>query len=163
MITDLNKINRLSKKKEKENLKFRSYLKFAVNPKEIDRIVVKLFNEISSKIDCTQCANCCKKAGPVLTGDDIEKLSGFMKIEKYEFIKNYMKKDEDNDYLFKNLPCPLLNNNLCTCYSARPEECTSYPHLHKDDFIFRLYGVINNCSICPIVFNVFEKLKKITW
>ncbi len=30
---------------------------------------------------------------------------------------------------------------------------------HKEEFASRLIGVINNYSICPIVFNVYEALK----
>ena len=44
-------------------------------------------------------------------------------------------------------------------YAHRPKDCHSYPHLHKKEFVFRLWGVVENCSICPIVFNVYEQLK----
>ncbi len=30
---------------------------------------------------------------------------------------------------------------------------------YENDFVFRLIGVIQNYSICPIVFNVYEALK----
>ncbi|MFH1965187.1 MAG: hypothetical protein ABIJ42_06545, partial [Acidobacteriota bacterium] len=46
-----------------------------------------------------------------------------------------------------------------TAYSARPEDCRSYPHLHKKKFVFRVSGVFSNCSRCPIVYNVYELLK----
>ena len=52
-----------------------------------------------------------------------------------------------------------LNDNKCTQYDSRPVNCALYPHLHKKDFVFRLIGVVNNYSICPIVFNVYEALK----
>jgi len=35
--------------------------------------------------------------------------------------------------------------------------------LHKKEFVFRLWGVVDNCSICPIVFNVYEHLKDKLW
>ena len=38
-----------------------------------------------------------------------------------------------------------------------------FPHLHKEEFIFRLWGVVENCPICPIVFNVYEQLKDELW
>lgn len=31
--------------------------------------------------------------------------------------------------------------------------------MYKEDFVFRLYGVLDNYAICPIVFNVYERLK----
>jgi hypothetical protein len=33
----------------------------------------------------------------------------------------------------------------------------------KRSFVFRLIGVVNNRSICPIVFHVFERLKDELW
>ena len=72
--------------------------------------------------------------------------------------------EEENDkFKFNSLPCPFLEDNKCNNYANRPEDCESYPHLSKDKFIFRLMGVIEYYSICPIVFNVYEKLKKDLW
>ena len=44
-------------------------------------------------------------------------------------------------------------------YEVRPEDCRSYPHIWKNGFATRLMGVLNNYSICSIVFNVYEQLK----
>jgi Fe-S-cluster containining protein len=52
-----------------------------------------------------------------------------------------------------------LDQNQCRVYEHRPKACRSYPHLHKKDFVSRLVGVLWNYSICPMVFNVFERLK----
>ena len=65
-----------------------------------------------------------------------------------------------DDLIFNSLPCPFLNNNLCACYDFRSEACRSFPHLNKDEIVFRLMGVIGNYEICPIVFNVYEMLKR---
>ena len=142
METNLTKIKQLSKKNERTNLKFRSFLKNYDHPDKIDALVQQLFIEISSKIDCKQCANCCTLIGPLLHKNDIDNLSLFLKISNEEFINNFLEKDDEDDLTFKNLPCIFLKDNLCTCYSIRPEDCKSYPHLHKDEFIFRLFGVI---------------------
>jgi Fe-S-cluster containining protein len=61
--------------------------------------------------------------------------------------------------ILKGKPCKFLRNKKCTIYSSRPFDCRSYPHLHKKDFTFRLFAVLNNYSVCPIVFNVYEELK----
>jgi len=45
-------------------------------------------------------------------------------------------------------------------YPDRPNDCRSYPHLHKNDFVLRLWGVDDDSSVCPIVYNVYEKLKE---
>jgi Fe-S-cluster containining protein len=80
-------------------------------------------------------------------------------------LDNYCKvsEEEANKYEFRSIPCPFLKDNKCINYEYRPKDCQSYPHLQKEDFVFRLWGVIDNYSICPIVFNVFEILKKELW
>ena len=82
-----------------------------------------------------------------------------------KFRERYLREDEENPshYIFKELPCPFLRNNKCSNYGYRPKDCKSYPHLHKKDFIFRLWGVVENYEICPIVFNVYEQLKIELW
>jgi Fe-S-cluster containining protein len=66
----------------------------------------------------------------------------------------------DTNILYLNSkPCQFLKDKKCSIYKLRPEECNSYPYLHKDNFISRLLGVIENYEICPIVYNVYELLE----
>lgn len=165
METDLNKIKELSKKKEDENWEFRSFLKgCGISSKKIDSIVHKLYRKISSEIDCKTCANCCKEVQPVLDQEDIEKFSRGLGISVAQFKDQYLVKDKESEkFVFNKKPCHFLKDNLCSHYAYRPKDCISYPHLHKNGFIFRLINVINNYSICPIVFNVYENLKNKIW
>jgi len=161
METDLNKIERIAELKRNENWEFRSFLKgYGLSVKALDSMVCELNDIVSAEIDCTLCANCCKKVSPVFQEADIQKLSKKLKLSKQEFQKRFLKKDLDGDLVFNGLPCPFLKNNMCTQYLHRPENCKSYPHLHKKDFVFRLIGVLENYEICPIVFNVYELLKE---
>jgi Fe-S-cluster containining protein len=160
--TDLRKIKKYSKTKERENYKFRSFLKqYDISIKKLDSIVHKIYNEVIKHIDCTKCANCCKVVKPQLSKTDIKRLSESMGIPEKDFIYKYLSasSDERGFYIFNTLPCPLLKDNLCQYYDHRPKDCLSYPHLHKREFIFRLYGMIDNYGICPIVYNVYEQLK----
>ena len=76
METDLNRIKQLSEKKEDENWQFRAFLKRSDMPLErIDRMVHRLYERISSQMDCKSCANCCKNMRVALDEEDIEKLS----------------------------------------------------------------------------------------
>ena len=164
MKTGLKEIARIAKSKENENWKFRSFLKgFDIEIEELDSIVHELFDYVSSEIDCTKCANCCKEVSPLLKENDIKKLSENIGMSIAEFKKQFLKKTDEGDCTFSRLPCPFLENNICTQYKSRPKDCRSYPHLHKEDFVFRLIGVIDNYSICPIVFNVYELLKERIW
>jgi Fe-S-cluster containining protein len=158
METDLIKIENHAKESENENWNFRTFLK-GYDIKNLDTIVHKLFKQVSEAIDCTACGNCCKKIQPILKKKDINKLSKSLNITPNQFITEYVDKDEDGDNILNQLPCPVLYDNKCTQYDSRPVDCASYPHLHKKDFVFRLIGVVNNYSICPIVFNVYEALK----
>ena len=161
METDINKIRKLSKEKEDENWEFRSFLKGCdISEEKIDSIVHKLYQKVSSEIDCRTCANCCKEVHPVLDQEDIERFSKGLGISVAQFKDQYLVKDKDPEkFVFNKKPCPFLKDNLCSQYTYRPKDCISYPHLHKSGFIFRLISVIENCSICPIVFNVYEYLK----
>lgn len=161
METDINKIRKLSKEKEDENWEFRSFLKGCdISEEKIDLIVHELYKKVSSEIDCRACANCCREVQPVFDQEDIQRFSKCLDISCAQFKDQYLIKDDDpGKFVFNKRPCPFLKDNLCSHYNCRPRDCKSYPHLHKCGFIFRLINVIGNCSICPVVFNVYECLK----
>jgi Fe-S-cluster containining protein len=163
METNVNKIRKLSKKKDDENWEFRTFLK-GCDSKRVDLIVHRLYREISSEIDCRTCANCCRKIQPVLDQNDVEKLSKGLGLSVAQFKDRYLVEDDEHGkYRFNKMPCPFLKGNICSCHAYRPKDCVSYPHLHKKDFVFRLISVVGNCSVCPIVFNVYERLKDEIW
>lgn len=155
---NLQKIASLAEVKEEENFRFRSFLKKS-DVKKTDRIVHNINERVSSQIDCTACANCCITSAINMDEEDIKTLSSFLGITEDEFEKQYTTKDEFGDITFEKAPCAFLKDKKCTVYEVRPKACREYPHLHKEEFTTRLFGVISNCSVCPIVFNVFEKLK----
>jgi len=72
LITDLVQIELLGEKKRDENFKFRSFMK---SRDHSDRILRRIAEGIQERIDCTQCANCCKTSTTEVTGRDIEKLA----------------------------------------------------------------------------------------
>ena len=147
---------------EEENWQFRSFLKgYDITVENLDVIVHQLYKDVSSNINCCSCANCCKTILPSLSKQDVKRLAKELKTSNSQLIKQYLKPSEEKDnFTFKTTPCPFLAENKCTVYSARPEDCRSYPHLQKKEFVFRLIRVIENCSVCPIVFNVVELLKE---
>lgn len=158
---DLDKIKKLGKLRERENVEFRVFLKQKDSGK-VDKIVHRLNREISDQIDCTKCGNCCAKICPSITGNDINRLSKRLNIPAEEVQKQYTEFDEEEGELFfKDIPCSFLKDKKCTIYDDRPEDCRSFPHIHKEHFTSRLWGMIGFYSICPIVFNVMERLKTI--
>lgn len=164
--TDLEYIKKMASIKEEENWEFRSFLKqLDLSPEELDAIVHKINDEVTSQIDCTKCANCCKKIRPILDEEDAATFARGLKIPVAEFKERYLLHDQENGlkYRFNGLPCPFLKNKRCSNYAFRPRDCREYPHLQKEEFVFRLMGVISNYEICPIVFNVYEQLKTELW
>lgn len=74
--TDLNIIKKLSQEKDEENWNFRAFLKrYNASLEEIDKMVCGLYETVSAQIDCTTCANCCRKVHPILNHKDIRRLS----------------------------------------------------------------------------------------
>lgn len=45
---------------ERENYKFRIYLKNHADVDELDEQFLKLHNELFKEYDCSKCRNCCK-------------------------------------------------------------------------------------------------------
>jgi uncharacterized protein len=164
--TDLKVIERLSKKNDKQNWAFRSFLKMLdMDDSELDSIVHEVNEKVSKQIDCTECGNCCKVIKPGFKNSDLLNFKNQMKTSLPLFKEKFMVEDreEPGSYVFKTLPCKFLEDNKCKNYESRPENCKSFPHLHKDEFRTRLWGVVENISICPIVFNVYEILKQKLW
>ena len=163
---NLEYIKKMAEERVKENLEFRAFLKqLDIESKELDAIVHQIADEVSSQIDCKECANCCVQIKPALDNDDILEFALGLKMPVPRFTEQYLSQQNDNspEYEFNVLPCPFLKDNLCSNYEHRPKDCRSYPHLHKEEIVFRLLGVVENYSICPIVFNVYEWLKAELW
>jgi len=149
------------KQKEKENFRFRSFMK-GQDSKLIDKIVHKLYNEILSQIDCQECGNCCQSLRPLLASKEIKYLSDLENISTKEYIARFVEEDEFGKLkCLKDCPCRYLEGKNCSIYKQRPEECVSYPFLHKAEFVSRTLSAIDNYEICPIVYNVFEQLKTV--
>ena len=152
--------------KEEENVAFRSFLKFLdIGSEELDAIVHEINDNVSAQIDCTQCANCCKMIHPVLSEKDVAGFAGGVQVAPAALKEDYLVPAEEKPgkFHFNALPCPFLADSRCSNYAARPQDCRSFPHLHKKNFRSRLWGVIFNYELCPIVYYVYEELKEELW
>ena len=126
---------------------------------KMDTIVQQLHDEVSEKIDCLTCANCCRTLGPAIYDKDIERMAKALRIKPSEVVSSYLRIDEDGDYVFKSMPCPfLMNDNYCSIYESRPKACREYPHTDRKNFeqIYKL--TVKNASTCPIAYEVLCKL-----
>lgn len=133
-------------------------------PKELDDFVHGLHIDAFSEFSCLDCANCCKTIGPRLIDKDVERLARHLKMKPSEFMEMYIRVDEDGDMIFREHPCPfLMPDNYCMVYESRPRACREYPHTDRK----RFYQILNlshkNCETCPVVFEIFEEMKKKNW
>lgn len=130
-----------------------------IKPKELDAIFLELHEQAFEHIDCLECANCCRSLGPRLTDVDITRLSTHLKLKTSDFIRQYLKIDEDKDYIFKTMPCPfLMDDNYCMVYKSRPKACREYPHTNQKNIKSILSVCVKNIETCPIVKEIFENV-----
>jgi Fe-S-cluster containining protein len=163
-VTDLSLMTRLAKEREAENWAFRCRLQECGRPsREIDGIVLALWREVSARIDCTQCANCCRLLKPYLSPQDVKRLSRHLRVSEALFQARYLQPAREGDEdgrPFAVRPCPFLRERRCTVYAARHAVCRSYPGLHKPGFVSHATQAFTSCAVCPVVFNVYEGLKR---
>lgn len=115
-----------------------------------------------SKIDCLECANCCKQLGPRFKTPDITRIAKKLRLRESDFIEQYLKVDEDGDYVANALPCPFLgDDNYCFIYEDRPGDCRKYPYTDSDVLFKRPRTTLLNTAYCPAVFTVLEMMKKL--
>lgn len=131
-------------------------------PKDLDYQVQGFHDQAFEEISCLSCANCCKTTGPLLTRQDVERISKFLKQKPSDFTEKYLKIDEDNDLIFKEMPCPFLSeDNYCLIYEQRPKACREYPHTDRKKIYQIAKITIKNTEICPIAEKVVKEMMKV--
>lgn len=149
-----------AKDKHKENKKFFAKLR-KKPPKDLDRQMQEMHEEEFSRTNCLDCANCCKTTGPLFTNKDIERISKHLKLKPQQFIEQYLRIDEDNDYVLQKVPCAFLAaDNYCLIYDVRPKACREFPHTDRKDFHKISNLTIKNTAICPAAYNIVEEMKR---
>jgi uncharacterized protein len=146
--------------KKSENKKFLDKLK-KQKPKDLDIICNQYHEEVFETIDCLKCANCCSGTGPLFLDKDIDRLAKHLRIRPSEFTENYLRIDEDKDYVLKSVPCPFLGTDkYCNVYESRPNACREFPHTQQRNMAQKMSITYLNTMICPAVYLVVEELKK---
>lgn len=158
---DLERFREKSTNKAKENKKFLSSLT-RKNPRQLDHEFHTLHEEVFAEIDCLTCANCCKTTSPIFYQTDIERVAKALRIKPGEFIEQYLRVDEDKDYVLKSSPCPFLDgDNYCKVYESRPKACREYPHTNRKKMVQIMDLTYKNTLVCPAVLEMVERIKKI--
>ncbi len=163
LVKDPKEVARRAETLAESNWAFRAFLKMtSMSSDEVDAAVHRHYEEVARGIDCCTCGHCCREMGPVLIESDVERLAKVVELSPAEYSDRYTAMD-GGDRVFNQRPCPFLEGNHCSVYEHRPQDCRSYPHLQKDGFTSRLAGIVQSCSVCPITFNVYERLKEELW
>ena len=156
----LNNLAKEAKDKHIENKKYFDKLK-KKPPKNLDYIMQELHNSEFKKTNCLDCANCCKTTGPLFTNADIDRISKHLRQKPQQFIEQYLRIDEDQDYVLQSVPCAFLDSdNACFIYDVRPKACREFPHTDRKKFYQIANLTLKNIPICPAVFNIVEEMKK---
>jgi hypothetical protein len=113
------------------------------------------------KINCLNCAACCKNYSPRFKTPDIKRISKHLDMKEGVFIEKYLNLDEDGDYVVNTKPCPFLgDDNYCSIYEVRPSDCARFPYTDEDVILKRVPLTLKNSTFCPIVYYVLEELVK---
>jgi Fe-S-cluster containining protein len=137
---------------------YKQFLQKADKNKVLKRLP-DLHEEAFEKIDCLDCAACCKNYSPRFKTPDIKRISRHLKLKESEFIEKYLKLDEEGDYVVRTTPCPFLgSDNYCGIYDVRPSDCERFPYTDEDVLLKRPQITQKNATFCPAVYYVLEKL-----
>ena len=143
----------------KDNQKAYKRLLEKGNKNKMLKALPDLHEEAFSKIDCLQCANCCKNYSPRFKTPDIKRIAKVLGMKEGDMVATYLRLDEDGDYVVKQSPCPFLaTDNTCNIYEDRPSDCRRYPYTDEDVLLKRVALTLKNATVCPAVFTVLEKL-----
>ena len=160
-----NEVRASAQKLEEQNYKFRTFLKNRADDDELDAQFLALHKELFAGYDCCQCNNCCKTYSIALVNDDVKRIAAFLKIAEVDFTAEYLidaDVEDEEPYKFKENPCSFLDNDgRCRIQDCKPDMCRGFPYTDQPDRLSSMYGIIEHTKVCPVVFEILERLKVI--
>ena len=114
------------------------------------------------EVDCLACANCCKVMTPTFTKADLKRISKHFRMSEKDFYTKWLETDKDNgDKVNRIQPCQFLNleNNKCSIYEIRPEDCAKFPHFKRKPFADFNHIHTQNIEYCPATLKFVSKLQ----
>ena len=148
---------------EDENYAFRVYLKERADADTLDKQFKTLHDELFAQYDCSKCRNCCKMFHGTIPKDDISKDAMHLGLSETEFVKRYLTdRPEEKSYQTKNQPCDFLDEyGTCGLGDCKPTDCREFPYTNKPDRLGSLLNTIEMAGVCPVVYEIIERLKTI--
>lgn len=155
---DLERIRLEAETKEDENAHFRDFLR-RQDGDEIDRRVHRLDAEITPRVDCTACGNCCRSLIIHTERVEHERLAARMGMTPEAWEAAYVETSLGGSTVLNRIPCHFLSGTRCSVYEDRFSDCREFPHLHRDHFTERLFSTFMHYGNCPIIYTLVEALK----
>jgi len=157
----LKDLSKLALDAKAENKKYFQKLKKRT-PKKLDLIMQELHDKEFEETDCLECGNCCKTTSPIFTEKDITRIAKSLRMKEHQFVKQYLRRDEDDFMVLQEAPCAFLDesDNTCFIYDVRPKACAEYPHTNRKKFVQLTDLTLNNIEVCPATYRIVEALKK---
>ncbi|NDJ78453.1 MAG: YkgJ family cysteine cluster protein [Chloroflexi bacterium] len=129
---------------------------------ELDALVDEIAAGVVSYIDCTACANCCRSIPVALVPDDIPALAAGTGLSPADLTAQLVDQPVAHQHgewgIFHHSPCTFLDGTVCSLYAHRPASCRAYPAF-TPDFRYLAAPIMAGAGLCPIIFNVIERLK----
>lgn len=149
------------KRVESENYSFRAYLKNHADADELDEQFLALHNELFLKYDCNKCKNCCREYSACFEENELSPVAAFLGITETEFRNMYIK-ENFGEYQLNTKPCCFLKEDGgCKIEACKPLNCRDYPFTNRRERLFSLLSIIESARICPVVYEMIERLKQI--
>jgi Fe-S-cluster containining protein len=127
--------------------------------KKIDDVFIIQHDKVFQKIDCLECANCCKTTSPIFRDIDIKRISKKLRMSEKQFVSSFLRMDEDKDYVLQSSPCYFLgNDNKCEIYDDRPLACREFPHTNRKNMYQVMDITQKNAEICPAVSQIVKNI-----
>jgi uncharacterized protein len=158
---NISAILQTTKIERKATEKYMQWLK-RKHPPKLDVTISAIHDAVFAKTDCLQCANCCKTTSPIFYPKDIERAAKALRIKAVDFEAQYLRIDEDKDFVLQSSPCPFLQeDNECSIYENRPTACREYPHTNRKNFVQLTELTYKNTLVCPAVVQIVKRLQEV--
>lgn len=158
-----NQVQFQSKKKENENLAFRTFLKIRADSEELDKQFRQLHNDLFQNYDCSRCRHCCKKYAGSIPKEDVERDAEKLGLTVADFKAKYLKTEPDveGNYQTMHVPCDFMDDaGACLLEDCKPDSCKKFPYTDQPDRLHSMYSVLDVASVCPVAFEIVERLKE---
>ena len=154
------KLYTAARKKEKENAKFRVFLKNRAEADELDAHFLKLHQEIFAEYDCCKCTHCCLVYTLDLRESEVDAISAYLGMSVPAFSETYLVPSSAAYRI--ECPCPfLLEDGKCKVQECKPAVCRDFPNTHKPNRLAHLLNILSITQECPVVYEIVERLKEI--